>query len=73
MDVVKGTTMVNANNNNLVISGTIFPQNIHKLSWLSPDGRTINQIDHIITNAKWRRSLQDVRVTGVQMPIATTT
>jgi hypothetical protein len=53
MDVVKGTTMVNANNNNLVISGTIFPQNIHKLSWLSPDGRTINQIDHIIINGKW--------------------
>ena len=50
-------------NNNYVIGGTIFAhQDIHKLTWKSPDGRTSNQIDHIIINGKWRRSLQDVRV-----------
>lgn len=50
------------NNNNLVISGTIFPhKNIQKLTWQSPDGRSLNQIDHIIINSKWHRSLQDVR------------
>ena len=50
-------------NNNCVIGGTIFERRyIHKLTWKSPDGRTSNQIDHIIINGKWCRSLQDVRV-----------
>ena len=50
-------------NNNCIIGGTLFVhQDIHKLTWKSPDGRTSNQIDHIIINGKWRRSLQDVRV-----------
>ena len=50
-------------NNNCIIGGTIFPhKNIHKLTWKSPDGRTINQIDHVIINKKWRRSLLDVKV-----------
>ena len=49
--------------NNLVIGGTIFPpREIHKLTWISPNGRDKNQIDHTIINGKWRRSLQDVRV-----------
>ncbi|KAL7388229.1 hypothetical protein ABVT39_009511 [Epinephelus coioides] len=49
-------------NNNLVISGTFFPhKNIHKLTWKSPNGRTINQIDHFIINGKWHRSLHHVR------------
>ena len=34
--------------NGLVIGGTIFQhKTMHKLSWISPDGRTNNQIDHI--------------------------
>jgi hypothetical protein len=50
-------------NNNAAIGGTIFPQkDVHKLTWKSPDGRTVNQIDHIIVNNKWRSSLTDVRV-----------
>ena len=50
-------------NHNCVIGGTIFAhKDIHKLTWKSPDCRTLNQIDHIIINGKWRRSLLDVRV-----------
>lgn len=46
----------------LVIGGTIFPhKDIHKATWVSPDSRTTNQIDHIAISRKWRRSLLDVR------------
>ena len=49
--------------NNCVIGGTIFPhENIHKFTWKSPDGSIVNQIDHILINGKWDRSLQDVQV-----------
>lgn len=50
-------------NNNCVIGGIIFPhRTINKLTWKSPDGSTINHIDHMMINGKWRRSLQDIRV-----------
>uniref|UniRef100_A0A0L8HXY7 Endonuclease/exonuclease/phosphatase domain-containing protein n=1 Tax=Octopus bimaculoides TaxID=37653 RepID=A0A0L8HXY7_OCTBM len=50
-------------NGELVIGGTIFPhKKIHKTTGISPDGKTENQIDYIIINRKWRRSLQDFRV-----------
>ncbi|KAL9969739.1 hypothetical protein ACROYT_G021994 [Oculina patagonica] len=49
--------------NNLVIGGTLLPhKDIHKISWNSPNRRDKSQIDHLLINGKWRRSLQDVRV-----------
>lgn len=46
----------------LIIGGTTFPhKEIHKVTWVSPDGRTSNQIDHIAFSRKWRRSFLDVR------------
>lgn len=47
----------------LVIGGSIFPhKEIHKTTWMSPDHKTRNQIDHVAIDKKFRRCLQDVRV-----------
>lgn len=47
---------------NLVIGGSFFHhKRIHKVTWVSPDQVTENQIDHICIGKKYRRSLQDVR------------
>ena len=49
--------------NSMVIGGSIFPdKRIHKVTWVSPDHFTENQIDHICINKRYRRSVQDVRV-----------
>lgn len=46
----------------LVIGGTLFPhKDIHKVTWVSNDRRTENQIDHITISRKWKSSLLDVR------------
>ena len=46
----------------LVIGGTIFPhKGVHKGTWRSPDGVTVNQIDHIAISGKHRAHLLDVR------------
>ena len=49
--------------NGFIITGTIFPhKDIHKLTWRSPDGRTVNQIDHVIVNGNMRTSIINTRV-----------
>ena len=46
----------------MIIGGTIFThKNIHKVTWRSPDGDTMNQIYHILIQKKHSSNLKDVR------------
>jgi hypothetical protein len=40
----------------------MFPhRNIHKYTWTSSDGKTNNQIDHVLIDRRWHSSILDVR------------
>jgi hypothetical protein len=49
-----GVILVNfAKSKNLIVKSTMFPHcNIHKFTWTSPDGKTHNQIDHILIDRR---------------------
>jgi hypothetical protein len=47
---------------NPAVHSTMFPhRNIHKYPWISPDGKTHNQIDQILIDRRWHSSILDVR------------
>jgi len=47
---------------NLAVKSTMFPRrNIRKYTWASPDGKTRNQIDHILIDRRWQSSILDVQ------------
>ena len=46
----------------MTISSTKFPhKNIHKATWISPDGATRNQIDHVLIDRRHGSDIQNVR------------
>ena len=49
-----GVRIVNfATSNNLVLKSTMFShRDFHKHTWTSPDGKTHNQIDHILIDRR---------------------
>jgi len=57
-----GVRIVNfATSKNLVVKSTMFPhRNFHKYTWISPDGKTHNQIDHVVLDRRWQSSVLDV-------------
>jgi hypothetical protein len=51
-----------ATSKNLIVISTMFPhRNIHKFTWISPDGKTHNQVDHILIDRRRHSSILDVR------------
>jgi hypothetical protein len=51
-----------ATSKNLVVKSTMFPHhNINKFNWTSPDGKTHNQIDHVLIGRRWHSSVLHVR------------
>jgi hypothetical protein len=56
------STVRYATSKNLVVNSTMYPhQNIHKCTWNTPDGKTHNQINHILTDRRWNLSTLGVR------------
>jgi hypothetical protein len=68
-----GVRVVNfATSKYLTVESTVFPHhNILKVIWTSPDGRTHNQIDHILIDRRGYSSILDVHP-GQQIVILTT-
>lgn len=51
-----------ASSKNMVISNTTFPhKKIHKRTWRSLDGKTINQIYHVLIQRRFRSCIVEVR------------
>jgi hypothetical protein len=49
-----------------IVNSIYFPhKNIHKKTWISPDGKTQNQIDHVIIDIRHAKDITDVKTCTV--------
>jgi hypothetical protein len=56
-----GVKIVNYATSKNFVKSVMFPNgNNHKYTWTSPDGKTHNQIDHILIDRRWHLSILDV-------------
>jgi len=57
-----GVRLTSPHQKNLVVKSTMFPhRNIHKYTWTYLDGKTHNQIGHVLTDRRWHSRVLDVR------------
>ena len=57
-----GVRIVNSTTPKYLVNSVMFPhRDIHKYTWISPDGKTYKQIDHILIDRRWHSSILDIR------------
>ncbi|XP_072375240.1 uncharacterized protein [Diabrotica undecimpunctata] len=57
-----GLRLISIASKDLIVGSTCFNhKNIHKATWISPNGHTTNQIDHVIIDRRHFTNLMDVR------------
>ena len=57
-----GVRLVNLATSKNLVKSTMFPhRSIHIYTWTSLDGKTHNQIDHVLIDSRWHSSVLDVR------------
>jgi hypothetical protein len=61
-----GVRIVNfATSTNLFVKSIMFTRrNIHKYTWVFPNGKTHNQVNYILIDRKWHSSILDFRGAG---------
>ena len=51
-----------AQENRMIVKNTVFARKeIHKGTWISPDGKTINQIDHVLIDNRNAQVVTNIR------------